>query len=217
MEQKKIKRRIQAYLWEFLVGLLEDEECAPFINWTNKFEKEFVVVDPDEVASLWGLLKNRPNMNKTKLRRAIRQYYKRDLIMKVGVCLCSVLCIHERRNRPWRARETRGYLHKLNLLRACAIFCANKIFISRSLHVGDTKVNACVFILWCLDSILEFLSRFMRKVFWISVLHLWQYSDVSVLVGRRPKQSSCNKKILGKTSRVFYTHCIRECCAMLEG
>ena len=83
MEQKKIKRRIQAYLWEFLVGLLEDEECAPFINWTNKFEKEFVVVDPDEVASLWGLLKNRPNMNKTKLRRAIRQYYKRDLIMKV--------------------------------------------------------------------------------------------------------------------------------------
>jgi hypothetical protein len=100
MEQKKIKRRIQAYLWEFLVGLLEDEECAPFINWTNKFEKEFVVVDPDEVASLWGLLKNRPNMNKTKLRRAIRQYYKRDLIMKVGVCLCSVLCIHERRNRP---------------------------------------------------------------------------------------------------------------------
>ena len=83
MEQKKIKRRIQAYLWEFLVGLLEDEECAPFINWTNKFEKEFVVVDPDEVASLWGLLKNRPKMNKTKLRRAIRQYYKRDLIMKV--------------------------------------------------------------------------------------------------------------------------------------
>ncbi|CAB4004273.1 ETS-related transcription factor Elf-4-like [Paramuricea clavata] len=83
MEQKKIKRRIQAYLWEFLVGLLEDEECAPFINWTNKFEKEFVVADPDEVASLWGLLKNRPKMNKTKLRRAIRQYYKRDLIMKV--------------------------------------------------------------------------------------------------------------------------------------
>ena len=91
MEQKKIKRRIQAYLWEFLVGLLEDEECAPFINWTNKFEKEFVVVDPDEVASLWGLLKNRPNMNKTKLRRAIRQYYKRDLIMKVGICL-FLLC-----------------------------------------------------------------------------------------------------------------------------
>ncbi|XP_046839374.1 protein C-ets-2-like [Xenia sp. Carnegie-2017] len=80
---KVIKRRIQAYLWEFLVGLLEDEECAPFINWTNKFEREFVVQDPDEVASLWGMLKNRPNMNKTKLRRAIRQYYKRDLIMKV--------------------------------------------------------------------------------------------------------------------------------------
>lgn len=77
------RRRIQAYLWEFLVGLLEDEECAPFINWTNKFEKEFVMADPDEVASLWGLLKNRPKMNKTKLRRAIRQYYKRDLIMKV--------------------------------------------------------------------------------------------------------------------------------------
>lgn len=83
MQEKKIKRRIQAYLWEFLVGLLEDEECAPIINWTNKFEKEFEVVDPDELANLWGILKNRPKMNKTKLRRAIRQYYKRDLIMKV--------------------------------------------------------------------------------------------------------------------------------------
>lgn len=87
---KVIKRRIQAYLWEFLVGLLEDEECAPFINWTNKFEREFVVQDPDEVASLWGMLKNRPNMNKTKLRRAIRQYYKRDLIMKVSEDLAQV-------------------------------------------------------------------------------------------------------------------------------
>lgn len=84
---RKMKRRIQAYLWEFLVGLLEDDECAPFINWTNKFEKEFVMADPDEVANLWGLLKNRPKMNKTKLRRAIRQYYKRDLIMKVGTFL----------------------------------------------------------------------------------------------------------------------------------
>ena len=118
MEQKKIKRRIQAYLWEFLVGLLEDEECAPFINWTNKFEKEFVVVDPDEVASLWGLLKNRPNMNKTKLRRAIRQYYKRDLIMKVGLCLYSVLCVQS------TSRDGRGRREVSALICISEINCA---------------------------------------------------------------------------------------------
>ena len=42
----------------------------------------FKIEDSQEVARLWGLRKNRPNMNYDKLSRSIRQYYKKNIIKK---------------------------------------------------------------------------------------------------------------------------------------
>ena len=48
----------------------------------NKFSGIFKIEDSQEVAKLWGLRKNRPNMNYDKLSRSIRQYYKKGIIRK---------------------------------------------------------------------------------------------------------------------------------------
>ena len=45
----------------------------------------FKIEDSQEVAKLWGLRKNRPNMNYDKLSRSIRQYYKKGIIRKPTV------------------------------------------------------------------------------------------------------------------------------------
>lgn len=75
--------RKSVYLWEFLFGLLEDEECSLVISWTSKREGIFTLHNPDELAMLWGTVKNRPNMHKYKLFRAMRNYYGKGMLRKV--------------------------------------------------------------------------------------------------------------------------------------
>ena len=75
--------RKSIYLWEFLFGLLEDDECTSVITWTNKSEGIFELKNTDELAKLWGTVKNRPKMDKNKLIRAIRTYYERGMLKKV--------------------------------------------------------------------------------------------------------------------------------------
>ena len=93
--------RKSLYLWEFLFGLLEDDECASVITWTNKREGIFELRNTEELAKLWGTVKNRPRMDKSKLIRAIRTYYERGMLKKVIqaaqkgyptlTCHCSVI------------------------------------------------------------------------------------------------------------------------------
>lgn len=81
--KKQASTRKSVYLWEFLYGLLEDNDCASVISWTNKQEKVFRLNNADELAKLWGTLKKKPRMDKYKLFRAMRTYYDRRMLKKV--------------------------------------------------------------------------------------------------------------------------------------
>lgn len=72
----------QIQLWQFLLELLTDVECRDFIQWVGN-EGEFKLNNPEGVAQLWGLRKNKPTMNYEKLSRALRYYYDGDMIAKV--------------------------------------------------------------------------------------------------------------------------------------
>lgn len=72
----------QIQLWQFLLELLTDNECREFIQWVGT-EGEFKLNNPEGVAQLWGLRKNKPTMNYEKLSRALRYYYDGDMIAKV--------------------------------------------------------------------------------------------------------------------------------------
>lgn len=61
-------------LWQFLLQLLEQQSNGHLIAWTSN-DGEFKLVDAEEVARLWGLRKNKTNMNYDKLSRALRYYY----------------------------------------------------------------------------------------------------------------------------------------------
>uniref|UniRef100_A0A3Q3ERM3 ETS domain-containing protein n=1 Tax=Labrus bergylta TaxID=56723 RepID=A0A3Q3ERM3_9LABR len=61
-------------LWQFLLHLLEDQRQRHLISWTGE-NGEFKLLDAEEVARLWGLRKNKHNMNYDKLSRALRYYY----------------------------------------------------------------------------------------------------------------------------------------------
>ena len=72
----------QIQLWQFLLELLVTRETSHIITWEN-CQSEFKILEPDEVARLWGLRKTKPNMNYDKLSRALRYYYDRGLMTKV--------------------------------------------------------------------------------------------------------------------------------------
>ncbi|XP_027131426.1 ETS domain-containing protein Elk-1 isoform X1 [Larimichthys crocea] len=70
-------------LWQFLLHLLEDQRQHHLISWTGE-DGEFKLLDAEEVARLWGLRKNKHNMNYDKLSRALRYYYDKNIIKKVS-------------------------------------------------------------------------------------------------------------------------------------
>lgn len=69
-------------LWQFLLELLLSNQYTHIITWTNN-DGEFKLVNAEEVARLWGLRKNKHNMNYDKLSRALRYYYDKNIIKKV--------------------------------------------------------------------------------------------------------------------------------------
>ena len=72
----------QIQLWQFLLELLTDPQNVGAIRWED-IVGQFRMVDPDEVARLWGKRKNKPNMNYDKLSRALRYYYDKHILTKV--------------------------------------------------------------------------------------------------------------------------------------
>lgn len=57
---------------QFLLEILTDREHCDKIESVGG-EGEFRLLKPDEVATLWGQRKNKPNMNYEKMSRALRQ------------------------------------------------------------------------------------------------------------------------------------------------
>nr|XP_054761513.1 DNA-binding protein Ets97D-like [Lytechinus pictus] len=69
-------------LWDFLVQLLKNKTYMPYIRWEDRRERVFRILDPVQIANLWGLQKNRTNMTYEKLSRALRYYYKMGILQK---------------------------------------------------------------------------------------------------------------------------------------
>ncbi|XP_077013683.1 ETS domain-containing protein Elk-4 isoform X2 [Tamandua tetradactyla] len=70
-------------LWQFLLQLLQEPQNKHMICWTSG-DGEFKLLQAEEVARLWGIRKNKPNMNYDKLSRALRYYYVKNIIKKVN-------------------------------------------------------------------------------------------------------------------------------------
>ncbi|ELW61516.1 ETS domain-containing protein Elk-3 [Tupaia chinensis] len=68
-------------LWQFLLQLLLDQKHEHLICWTSN-DGEFKLLKAEEVAKLWGLRKNKTNMNYDKLSRALRYYYDKVLVIQ---------------------------------------------------------------------------------------------------------------------------------------
>ena len=77
-------------LWLFLIAVLRADHKQICLSWKSFEKYEFVVKDKKLVAKLWGLLKQNPAMDYLKLTRALRYYYKKELIEKVSF-------VHKRR------------------------------------------------------------------------------------------------------------------------
>ena len=84
---KKHRRKNVIHLWEFLLELLANDNLCTIICWSRRELNEFQLKRPEEVARRWGLLRKRKGMNYEKLSRALRFYYGKGIIQKVGTVI----------------------------------------------------------------------------------------------------------------------------------
>ncbi|GFS46430.1 ETS homologous factor [Trichonephila inaurata madagascariensis] len=71
-------------LWEFIRDLLLDPVTNPsLIRWERPEDGIFKFVQSDRVAKMWGDRKQNPRMTYEKLSRAMRYYYKSQVLLPV--------------------------------------------------------------------------------------------------------------------------------------
>ncbi|KAM9301706.1 ETS homologous factor [Gastrophryne carolinensis] len=72
------------HLWEFIRDILLTPEKNPgLIRWEDRSEGIFRFLKSEAVAQLWGKKKNNSSMTYEKLSRAMRYYYKREILERV--------------------------------------------------------------------------------------------------------------------------------------
>ncbi|XP_043981025.1 ETS homologous factor isoform X1 [Gambusia affinis] len=72
------------HLWEFIRDILLNPERNPgLIKWEDRTEGVFRFLKSEAVAQLWGKKKNNSSMTYEKLSRAMRYYYKREILDRV--------------------------------------------------------------------------------------------------------------------------------------
>ncbi|XP_062418998.1 ETS homologous factor isoform X2 [Pungitius pungitius] len=72
------------HLWEFIRDILLEPERNPgLIKWEDRTDGVFRFLKSDAVAQLWGKKKNNISMTYEKLSRAMRYYYKREILERV--------------------------------------------------------------------------------------------------------------------------------------
>lgn len=72
------------HLWEFIRDILLQPERNPgLIKWEDRTEGVFRFLKSEAVAQLWGKKKNNSSMTYEKLSRAMRYYYKRQILERV--------------------------------------------------------------------------------------------------------------------------------------
>ncbi|KAM8938891.1 ETS homologous factor isoform 2-T2 [Pelodytes ibericus] len=72
------------HLWEFIRDILLTPEKNPgLIKWEDRSEGVFRFLKSEAVAQLWGRKKNNNSMTYEKLSRAMRYYYKREILERV--------------------------------------------------------------------------------------------------------------------------------------
>ncbi|XP_008828533.1 ETS-related transcription factor Elf-3 isoform X2 [Nannospalax galili] len=72
------------HLWEFIRDILIHPELNEgLMKWENRHEGVFKFLRSEAVAQLWGQKKKNSNMTYEKLSRAMRYYYKREILERV--------------------------------------------------------------------------------------------------------------------------------------
>lgn len=71
-------------LWEFIYQLLQNPCYKEYVCWEKLDDYVFRINNPTGLAQLWGHQKNRTNMTYEKLSRALRYYYRMNIIKKVS-------------------------------------------------------------------------------------------------------------------------------------
>lgn len=73
-----------AQLWEFTLRVLKKPKYNYMVSWENQKEGLFRFHNAQAFAALWGKHRNRPTMSYDKVARALRYYYKRNILEQVG-------------------------------------------------------------------------------------------------------------------------------------
>ncbi|XP_075706748.1 ETS-related transcription factor Elf-3 isoform X2 [Rhinoderma darwinii] len=85
LETKKSKHSARGtHLWEFILHILLNPNLYDgLLKWEDRSEGVFKFLRSEAVAQLWGQKKKNSSMTYEKLSRAMRYYYKREILERV--------------------------------------------------------------------------------------------------------------------------------------